>query len=64
MVLVYSETYDNVHDAFAREKQVQGWSRAKRNALIAREYDQLSDLSRKTFGRRYTEVSDDESDHG
>ncbi len=64
VVLAYSETYDNVHDAFAREKQVQGWSRAKRKALIAGGYDQLSELSRKTFSDRFTDVSDDESDHG
>ena len=32
--LVYCEEYENVKDAFLREKQVQGWSRKKREALI------------------------------
>ncbi len=32
--LVYSEEYDRVADAFYREKQVQGWTRRKREALI------------------------------
>ena len=32
--LVYREEYERVDEAFRREKQVQGWSRAKRQALI------------------------------
>ena len=32
--LVYGEEYDSIADAYAREKQVQGWRRAKREALI------------------------------
>jgi putative endonuclease len=32
--LVYSEEYEPVVDAYAREKQIQNWSRAKREALI------------------------------
>ena len=32
--LVYYEEYENVADAFYREKQVQGWSRKKKEALI------------------------------
>ncbi|WP_240034653.1 GIY-YIG nuclease family protein [Glaciihabitans arcticus] len=47
--LVYAEEYDRVSDAYAREKQVQGWSRRKREALIAGEYDALIGLSRKVF---------------
>ena len=34
-------------DAFAREKQVQNWSRAKRIALIEGRYDDLNELGRK-----------------
>ena len=33
--LVYCEFHDRVADAFAREKQVQGWNRQKKEALIA-----------------------------
>ena len=32
--LVYYEEFDRIDDAFYREKQVQGWSRAKKEALI------------------------------
>ncbi len=32
--LVYCEEYDRVDEAFYREKQVQGWRWAKREALI------------------------------
>ena len=34
VVLVYSEEYARVQDAFYREKQIQGWSRKKKEALI------------------------------
>ncbi|MEN6571360.1 MAG: GIY-YIG nuclease family protein [Anaerolineaceae bacterium] len=32
--LVYYEITDDVNDAIAREKQIKGWSRAKKNALV------------------------------
>ena len=44
--LVLAQEFDRVEDAFAREKQIQGWSRAKKLALIRGEYDILPDLSR------------------
>jgi putative endonuclease len=34
--LVYYEEFDRIDYAFRREKQVQGWSRAKKEALIAK----------------------------
>ncbi len=48
--LVHHEEFDNVGEAFAREKQVQGWSRAKRIALIDGRGEDLAALSRKKFG--------------
>ncbi|WP_308467457.1 hypothetical protein [Rathayibacter soli] len=47
MKLVYAEDYNRIDEAFAREKQVQSWSRAKRQALIDGRLDALSALSRK-----------------
>jgi putative endonuclease len=44
--LVYSEFYDHVSDAFYREKQVQGWSRAKKKALIESRHKDLPKLAR------------------
>jgi putative endonuclease len=44
--LVYSESYDRVADAFYREKQVQGWSRAKKKALIEGRFEDLPKLAK------------------
>ena len=43
--LVYYETFDRIDEAFAREKQVQHWSRAKKVALIKGNIDLLKQLS-------------------
>ena len=53
--LVWHEEYERISEAFAREKQVQNWSRAKRLALIAGDYEGLPALARKDFSRRRTE---------
>ena len=47
--LVFAAEFDNVGDAYAFEKKVQGWSRAKREALIAGEFNRLPELSKKHF---------------
>jgi putative endonuclease len=44
--LAFSEHFDRIDDAYEREKQVQGWSRAKRIALIERRFEDLPRLSR------------------
>ncbi|GHH70935.1 GIY-YIG nuclease family protein [Promicromonospora soli] len=44
--LVYCEEYSRIDDAFLREKQVQGWSRAKRLALIEGRLGDLPKLAR------------------
>src|SRR5215218_3345030 len=46
VVLVYCEDYASWADGFARERQIKGWSRAKKEALIARNWDELQRLSR------------------
>lgn len=43
--LIWYEEFSRVDQAFAREKQVQGWSRAKREALTMGDYGQLPRLS-------------------
>jgi len=45
--LVFSETYDRIVDAIARERQIKGWSRRKKEALIGRNYERLPDFSRR-----------------
>lgn len=48
--LVFAQEFDRIDDAYAREKQLQGWSRRKREALIAGEFNELPRLSKKAFG--------------
>ncbi|TKT69127.1 GIY-YIG nuclease family protein [Aquamicrobium sp. LC103] len=45
--LVFTETYDRITDAIARERQLKGWSRRKKEALIALAYERLPELSRR-----------------
>ena len=49
--LVYCEEYDRVSDAFYREKQVQGWTRRKREALINGNPELLPVLAKKVFDK-------------
>jgi putative endonuclease len=44
--LVYCEVTDSLVAAIARERQLKGWSRRKKEALIAREYHRLPELAR------------------
>ncbi len=43
--LVYFEEYQRIDEAFYREKQVQGWSRKKKEALIIGDFDKLPELA-------------------
>jgi len=43
--LVYYEEYSRIDEAFHREKQVQGWSRKKKEALIKGDFESLPGLS-------------------
>ncbi|MCL4162568.1 UNVERIFIED_CONTAM: hypothetical protein GTU68_029503 [Idotea baltica] len=45
VTLVYFEEYAKVWQAFNREKQVQGWRRDKKEALINGKHDTLPELS-------------------
>ena len=54
--LVYSEEFQRIDKAFYREKQVQGWSRKKKEALINGEFDKLPQLS-----KNYTQYPDSTS---
>lgn len=55
--LVYYEEYQRIDEAFYREKQIQGWSRKKKEALIAGRFDRLSDLSKNHTDLRNTVAS-------
>ncbi len=44
--LVWSEMFQYRDDAFACERQVKGWRRAKKEALIRRDWEVLVELSK------------------
>lgn len=46
VTLLFSEHFDRVTDAIAFERQVKGWTRAKKEALIRRDWELLSQLAR------------------
>ncbi len=46
VVLVYFEEFDRIQDAFRREKQIQGWTHAKKEALIHNQPEELKRLAK------------------
>jgi len=46
--LVYTCEFDTLHEAFLRERQVKGWSRRKKEALVRGDYEALVELSKAT----------------
>ena len=48
-ILVYYETTSSVHVALAREKQIKGWVRAKKIALVESLNPQWKDLTKEWF---------------
>ena len=47
VTLVFVEVHDRIDAAIARERQIKGWSRRKKEALIAAQSSNLPDLSRR-----------------
>jgi putative endonuclease len=47
--LVYFEIYQRIDFAYYREKQIQGWTRKKKQALINGEYTDLKFAAKKIF---------------
>lgn len=50
--LVYYEEYPRIDTAFYREKQIQGWSRKKKLALIEGKPELLPKLAKKVFRKK------------
>jgi putative endonuclease len=44
--LVFLQEFESIDIAYRREKQVQGWSRKKKEALINGQYNELPNLSK------------------
>ena len=49
--LVWSEYFDRVTDANSAERQIKGWSRAKKEALISGDWASLKQLAKRRGGR-------------
>lgn len=47
MVLAWAEEFGRITDAIAAERKLKGWSRAKKEALIAGDMDLLRNLSKR-----------------
>ena len=54
VVLVWSERFTGVLDAIAFERQLKGWSRAKKEALIAGDWGRVQALARSASPRPST----------
>jgi putative endonuclease len=46
VTLVYDEAFERIEDAVAAERQLKGWSRAKKEALIRGDFAEVSALAR------------------
>ena len=47
VTLVFAHWFDRITDAIEAERQVKGWSRAKKEALIRGEFERLPELSKR-----------------
>ena len=50
--LAWSVELPSIREAFFLEKQIQGWSRAKREALIREDWEALPELSSRPSARK------------
>jgi len=48
--LVWSERFDRITDAIAAERQIKGWTRAKKEALIKDDWTELRVLAKRRAG--------------
>ncbi|MHA1109403.1 MAG: GIY-YIG nuclease family protein, partial [Alphaproteobacteria bacterium] len=45
--LIYSEAFERITDAIAAERQLKGWSRAKKEALVRGDFDAVQTLAKR-----------------
>jgi putative endonuclease len=62
VVLVFQQHFERVADAVAAERQVKGWRREKKGALIRGDFASLPALSRRSTRRRAQIPSGDPDD--
>jgi len=55
--LVWSQYFERITNAIAAERQIKGWSRAKKEALIAGDWSLLRQLSKRPAARKKADPS-------
>ena len=60
--LVWCTQVPSIREAYLFEKQVQGWGRAKREALINGNFDLLPDLASRSWSARHPLATEQEPD--
>ena len=50
VTLVFSQWFERITDAIAAERQIKGWSRAKKEALMRGDFAGLASLARRERG--------------
>lgn len=49
--LAWSQHFDRITDAIAAERQINGWGRAKKQALIRSDWETVQNLARRRGGK-------------
>ena len=63
--LVFSDQFSTMLEAFHRERQIKGWSTARKEALIKGDWDGLLELSARSSGQAILrQAQDDGWGHG
>jgi putative endonuclease len=57
VTLVFHQNFESIEDAVTAERQVKGWRREKKEALIRGEFAALPRLSRRASRRRAAQAS-------
>ena len=47
ITMVYAQHFETITDAVSAERQVKGWSRAKKEAMIKGQWDRLPELAKR-----------------
>jgi putative endonuclease len=55
--LVWSEYFERITDAIAAERQIKGWGKAKKEALIGADWASLKNLAKRPAARKKSNPS-------
>jgi putative endonuclease len=64
VILVWSDWFPDIRQAIAMEKQIKGWRRAKKEALISGKYNLLPVLARTARKKRCVSLRRAQTDTG